>query len=93
MRIPSSARAGATGGAIFARLGRVASMGATAPSGSIPQSLVVEGESTFSPMFVITSAAADAPVEGGVAGAVLGAWAYRLVCCSGDEARDAAGCC
>ena len=132
----------AAGLVLLLLLGPVAELGATAPSGSPAQSLVLEGVLTFFLMFVITAVATDSravghmaglaiggtvglgaifggPISGAsmnparslgpalvsgqldhlwiyilgpVAGALLGAWAYRVVCCS-DAEKSAGGCC
>lgn len=57
---------------LYAVLGPVADLGATAPSGSVVQSLVFEVVLTFFLMFVITSVATDARAVGHMAGWAIG---------------------
>jgi aquaporin NIP len=128
---------------LYLLLGPVAHMGATMPSGSATQSLVLEAILTFFLMFVITAVATDgravgemaglaiggtvalaaifagpicgasmnparslAPalvdgnlshlwiyIVGPIAGALLGAWTYRLVRCTDENQSAADGCC
>ena len=123
--------------------GSDAQLGATQPSGTASQSLLLEVVITFLLMFVITSVATDSravgpmagvaiggfvmlaatfagpisgasmnparsfgpalvagPVDvlwvyvvGPVAGAMLGAWTYRLIRCDDDDGKAVSGCC
>lgn len=57
---------------LYALLGPVASLGATAPAGSATQSLVLEIIITFFLMFVITAVATDSRAVGHMAGWAIG---------------------
>ena len=67
------AGAAAAGLTLLAILGHVAHMGATLPTGSVPQALGLEVVLTFFLMFVIMAVATDARAEGGLAAVAIGA--------------------